>query len=71
MVNSQLTLDEVVEMNVTFQPSSTGLDNALVDCDLTRILAQGSWIPAATIDNKILPPVSGSSHRPSIRDQHS
>ena len=41
-------------MNATFQPDYTGLDHTLVARDLTHILAE----------------LSGSSHRPPMRDQH-
>ena len=51
-----------------FRPASKGLDNALVECDLTKILAEGSggrWGQLITI----LPPVYVSSHMSSTLDQ--
>ena len=68
----------ISEANVTFRPASTGLDHALVASGLTQILVETSrcrWGQLVTIHGgallfdinfMILPPLSGSSHRPPI-----
>ena len=43
IVNFKLTLEPVFRNEfATFRPASTGLDHALVVCDLTQRLAEGS-----------------------------